>query len=273
MNDQPRIDELLEAYRPKVDDLADDAWQPLRAPLASDPEVQRRAEAIQHHDRVVRNAMHDVSIPAGLAERLLASLPDSESNDLLSAAPAIASEAVSLPPRLAAAARFGRRAWIAAVIGAAAVVGLMTAFWRNGPTDSGLASTEDLAGMVAAWESDPALVSGGTWRTLSGGQGLSSYPIGPSDLRVPATRVIGPVQRNGGLLLVVYDLPGPGGKTARLYVAHTNRTFGVPGTPQSILRLTGQRGGIAWQRGEYLYVVVVDSPDRPQEFVQVREIT
>lgn len=278
MNDQPRINDLLEAYRPKVDDLADDAWQPLRAPLGcdsevSDPDLQRRAEAIQHHDRVVHSAMHDVPIPTGLAERLLASLPEGEPADLLSAAPAIPAEAVSLPPRPAAANRLARRAWAAAMIGAAAVVVLTFVLWPNGPTDGGPVSAEELANMVVAWENDPALAGGGTWTTLPG-QSLSSHPIDPSDLRIAATRSIGPVRRDGGLLLVVYDLPGPGGKTARLYVASTNSTFAVPGTPSSLLQgLTGQRGGIAWQRGKYLYVVVVDSPDRPQDFVRLREIT
>jgi hypothetical protein len=277
MNDQPRINELLEAYRPKVDDLADDAWQPLRAPLASDPEVQRRAESIQHHDRVVRNAMHDVPIPAGLAERLLASLPEGDSANLVSAAPAIASEneVVSLPPRPAATAQFGRRAWAVAVVGAAAVVVLTFVLWPKGPTDGGQVSAEDLAGRVVGWENDPALVASGTWKTLPAGQSLSSHPINPSDVRVEATRSIGPVRRNNGLLLVVYDLAGPGGKTARLYVARTNSTFGVPGSPSSLLQgLTGQRRGIAWQRDEYLYVVVVDSPGAsPEEFVRQRDFT
>jgi hypothetical protein len=273
MDDKPGINDLLEAYRPKVDNLADDAWQSLRAPLASDPQVQRRAESIQHRDRVVHTAMHDVPIPAGLAERLLVSLPESEPADFLSTAPASASEAVNLPLRPAASTRFGRRAWAAAVVGAAAIVALAIGFWRNGPTDSGPVSAEDLAGMVTAWENDPTLASGGTWKKLSG-QSLPSYPIEPSDLQVTATRAIGPVQRDG-LLLVVYDLAAPGGKTARLYVARTNRTFDVPTTPQSFLRsLTGSLRGIAWQRDQHLYVVVVDSPDSDlREFVRLREIT
>jgi hypothetical protein len=282
MNDEPRINELLEAYRPQVDDLADDAWQTLRAPLigesevreseVSESEVQRRAESIRRRDQIIRSAMHDVPIPAGLAERLLASLPGGDPANLLSTAPAMSSEAVSLPPQPAT--RVGRRAWAAAAIGVAAVVALTIGLWPKLPTDGGQVSAEELAGMVAGWENDPALGSEGAWSVLSG-QGLSSHRINPSDLRVPATRVIGPVPRNDGLLLAVYELAGPGGKTARLYVARTNRTFGVPSVPQSLLHgLTGQRRGIAWQRNQYLYVIVVDSQAAsPQEFVQLREIT
>jgi hypothetical protein len=279
MNDEPRINELLEAYRPQVDDLADDAWQPLRAPLigeseVSDPELQRRAESIHRRDQVIRSAMHDVPIPAGLAERLLASLPEGNPADLLSSAPVISSEAVTSPRQPDAPTRLGRRAWAAAVIGIAAIVALIIGLWPKLPTDGGPGSAEELAGMVTGWENDPALGSDGAWSVLSG-QSLSSYPIVPSDLQVPATRVIGPVQRNDGLLLAVYELAGPDGKTARLYVARTNRTFGVPGVPQSLLHgLTGQRRGIAWQRNQHLYVVVVDSQAAsPQEFVQLREIT
>lgn len=270
MNDQPQIDDLLEAYRPGVDDLGDDAWEPLRASLADDLDVQRRAEMIQWHDRVVRDAMHDTPVPAGLAERLLANLPQDDQANILSSAPASASEPVSLPPPPAST-KVGRRLWGAAFIGTVSLVVLAAAFtlWPFGPTDPhGDGTPEDVARLAAEWEIDAQLASGGLWRLLTADQGLSSYPIDSANVLVPATGVIGPVQREGRLL-VAYQLTAASGQTARLYVARTNRQFKLPATPTALRGLTGLRSGVAWQRGEYLYVVVVDSREWPDEFVRM----
>lgn len=271
MSDQPRIDELLEAYRPGIDDLADDAWEPLRAALADDAQIQRRAQAIQRHDQVVSTAMHEVTVPAGLAERLLASLPESEPTNVLSPVPAQTSEPVHLPPVAATSRKSARRAWIAAAVGTAAVVALSFWLWPRGPSDSGAVTADELAQMVVGWENDGLLASG--WRSTPA-QGLSSYPINLGDLTSSPLGVIGPKSRDG-LYLVVYDLPSTSGKKARLYVAYTGRTFAVPGTPSSLLRgLTGHRQAIAWQREKFLYVVVFNAEEAsPREFVQIRDIT
>lgn len=271
-----RIDELLEAYRPGVDNLGDEAWQPLRAALVIDPEVKRRAEIIQRHDRTVHSAMHDVPVPVGLAERLLAALPQSEpTTEVLSPAPPVIEEPVSLPPHSGRPNRMRRRAWIAAVAGLAAVAVLAVTFWRIGPSDSGEVSQDELVQMVADWEDDPALMNSESWEPVAGSNGWSSHPLNASDLRGTASRAIGVVKRDGGLLLVVYDLTLTNGKSARLYVAHTGRTFGVSPTPGSFLRgLTGRRQAIAWQRDEHLYVVVVDEQEGPvNQFANVRDIT
>ena len=271
MSDQPRINELLEAYRPGIDDLADDAWEPLRAALADDGEMQRRAQTIQRHNQAVSTAMHDVAVPAGLAERLLASLPDGESTNVLSTAPPETSEPVSLPSAPAAAGRFARRAWAAAIIGTAAVVALAIGIWPKGPSDTGNVTADELARMVIAWENDESSAASG--RDCSA-QGLSSYPVDEKDVTAPAVRVVGPMSQDN-LYRVVYDLSSSSGKKARLHVAYTGRAFGVPSAPSARLRgLTGPRNGIAWQRGDYLYVVVVDSQvAAPEEFVRIREFT
>lgn len=272
MNDQPRINELLEAYRPGIDDLAEDAWQPLRAALAEDAEVQRRAEAIQRHDQVVSAAMQDVAVPAGLAERLLASLPEVESTNVLQATPPQVSDPVHLPSVAPASTRLGRRAWATAFVGAAiAVVALAVVLWPRGPSDTGHVTADQLSQMVMAWENDDSLASG--WRSTPAA-GLASYPIGSGDLTSSPLGVIGPKSRDD-LYLAVYELSSPSGKKGRLYVAYTGRKFAVPGTPGSLLRgLTGLRQGIAWQRDEFLYVVVFNSEEASaREFVQIRDIT
>jgi hypothetical protein len=128
--------------------------------------------------------------------------------------------------------------------------------------------------MVAAWEGDASLAGGEQWQALPDAAGLSSHPIQSNDLAAGAKRFMGPVRRDGGLLVVAYELVAVNGKTARLYVAHTNRQFAVPATPTPLAGLTGARSGFAWQRGEYLYVVIVDPREaRPSEFVRVRDYT
>jgi hypothetical protein len=276
MTNDERINELLEAYRPGIDKLADDNWQPLRAALATDPEVQRRAKLIQQHDDLVRSAMHDVPIPTGLAERLLTALPESNpAADVLSSEPGVIDQPVTQPSSIAQPAKISRLKWLAVAGAIAASVLLVIFFWPVGPSDDGLVGQDELVRMIDDWENDPGLISSSNWRPVTGGSGWPSYPFQPSDLTGVANRAIGPATRNGGLLLVVYDLTLPGtGKTARLYVAHTNRTFSVPGVPQSLLRgVTGQQEAIAWQRDKYLYVVVTDSQvAHPQEFVQLRHV-
>jgi hypothetical protein len=279
MSDQPRINDMLEAFRPEVDDLQAEAWQPLRAALASDPEAQRRAEVIQRHDRAVRAAMHEAPVPAGLAERLLASLPEGEAADVLSATPPPAAS-VGLPPRPATAPDLGRRAWFAAaaVMSAAALVALVIGIWPNGPTDLiGEVGQEELARMVAGWENDAGFAPSGAWQEVSSPQGLWSHQIDLSDLQenVSPRHAIGPMLRDKRNV-VVYELVTASGQTARLYVVHTRSTFAVPATPTpSLLRgLTGGRRGIAWQRGQYLYVAVIDAPDAsPEQFLHIRQVT
>lgn len=285
MNRDPRINAMLESFRPGVDDLADPVWAELRAPLVSQPELQRQAEAIQKKDDVIRSAMHDVAVPAGLAERLLANLskgPAAATTEEAPANEAPAEEApvvepVSLPAAQAAptrsseGARFSRRAWFSGSIAAAAAIALAVVLWPKGPTDSGAGTEEDVVQLVAAWESDTTL-TGQEWEPLSNATGLSSHPIHAGDLMAQVRGVMGPVTRGEGHTVAVYELVGAGGQTARLYVAHTNRKFAVPSSPQSPLPgLTGARGGVAWQRGQYLYVAIFKAGD--SGFVRMRDFT
>lgn len=272
MNRDPRISALLESFRPGVDDLADPAWDELRAPLASQPELQRQAEGIQKKDEVIRSAMHDVPVPAGLAERLLASLAKEPANTVQTEE-APAAEPVSLPTPPAAQSRFSRRTWFSGSIAVAAAMALAIVLWPKGPTDSGTGTEEDVVQLVAAWERD-AWLAGQEWEPVSSAAGLSSHPIDSSDIAAQVDRVMGPVSRNEGHTVAVYKLVADSGQTARLYVARTNRKFAVPASPQTTLPgLTGSRRGVAWQRGQHLYVVIFDRQQATEsEFVRLREI-
>ncbi len=70
----PRILELLEACRPGHDDLADPAMAPLAAELAAHEELAGLRDRLEEVDGAIGQAMHDVNVPEGLADRLLARL-------------------------------------------------------------------------------------------------------------------------------------------------------------------------------------------------------
>ncbi len=68
--------ELMESYRPGPSDLGDAGlgdveFSALREAAAADPAVRAEMEAVQAWDDAISEAMHDVAVPVGLAERLL----------------------------------------------------------------------------------------------------------------------------------------------------------------------------------------------------------
>jgi hypothetical protein len=268
-DDLPMAD-LLESFRPGVDDLAAETWEKLRAPLATDATCQQRAKSIQRRDQVIHAAMHDVPIPADLAERLLAGLPLSSEKDVLSVEPPAGNDNVPSPTPLAQRSRVGRRTWIVGMVCglSLAITAVVFMFRPARPTDSGEVATDDLARIVVDWESNPALGSSNSWYPVPSSGMLTSHPIAASDLAAPAPLAIGPIWLDGRQVVVYQLTRGPA--TARLYVAWTGSTFSVPRIPQMQLGVTAQRDAIAWQRGEYLYVVVVSGGLRAKDFVQVR---
>jgi hypothetical protein len=277
MNDDRTIHELLEAFRPGVDNLAEENWSKLRESLAADAELQQRASALRQSDHVVRTAMHDVPVPAGLAERLLANLTAKPTDELLTSAPSLFEQAiVELPAQPVSASRVGRRTWgaLTALATLAVVSTVIFLAWNARPHDSGDGTIEQLVERVEAWEADPAFSENANWKPLPDHVALASSPIQVDDLASTLQSVAGPVRRKG-LLVAAYQLTNGRGQSARLYVAHTGKAFALGPTPSMPLpTLTGTRQAAAWQRGEYLYVVVTHSGEaRPEDFVRRRKYT
>ena len=109
-------------------------------PLASDGDVQRR-ESIQRHDRIVRSAMHDVSVPPA-SPHCSTNLPLDDQTNILSAAPASGGETVSLPARPAAPGTFGQHNWFTAVLERQMVIALTIGLWPKRPPGPVEASEE-----------------------------------------------------------------------------------------------------------------------------------
>jgi hypothetical protein len=274
MSHPAHIHDLLEAFRPGIDTLEAEEWAPLREALAQDAQLRSRFESIQQSDRLLRTVMHEVPVPAGLAERLLATLataeePPSAAEPTVTLATSSTSEMKGVPPR-----RMTRRTWGLVVGGALSVasIGLLAFLsWPRSNPDDGWMSREELAGHVQTWLTDQGLATSQGWSTDLSGPVATTYPVDPAVQVRPSRwkRIADPA----GSPLVVYELAMRNGKTALLFVSPTPRTVDVPRLPLTRWPLTGSRVAGAWQRSGMLYVLVVDEDGVSlEDFVRVPRV-
>jgi hypothetical protein len=262
MND-PKLHDLLEAFRPGVDRLEADEWGPLREALADDGQLRSRFESIRQGDRSIHRAMHEVALPSGLTERLLTSVRVASTKpDLLDSSPAatvVATDPVPQPERDSRQHGATRRAWgliAGGILSVAAAIALVVLNWPAGVENPGLVSREQLAGDLQTWLSDDALRSPQGWSQRITPALLSSHPVDPNVQVTPSRWRRIPT--GNGETGVVYELPLRGGRSAYLFVVNTPRTFNVPTLPMAKWSLSGGRVAGAWQRGHVLYALVVD---------------
>ncbi len=82
--------EQMECYRPGLDDLSEPELAALNEALDADPSARHDSEMVQAWDSAISQAITDVPIPEGLADRLAASLegrPSKAATDEVSPAP------------------------------------------------------------------------------------------------------------------------------------------------------------------------------------------
>jgi len=272
MNHAPRIYELIEALRPGIDDLDSETWTELRAALAEDPELQDRLRLVQQQDGVVRTAMHEVAVPADLAQRLLVRLAEQNArSDVLTAAPEpSATETVALPAGEPAQepmkARFSRRSLAYLAAGALVLVAVTVAIWPRADRDESFASEEELRSLVQGLKNDPRLRDAKSWADSRDGMGLKSHPL-DKDIRVSVKRWQ-KLSTKAAPSAAVYELVRKDGKTARLFVVNTTQTYGLRGTPFARLSVSGAREAGAWHRGGMLYVLIAYDDAQLTDFVQ-----
>jgi hypothetical protein len=261
---------LVDSCRP----ASEDAFQPVHAELAplaeqlvADPAVQELYERTQQADAAIRDAILDVPVPAGLAERLLAAVSSDAAEEGV----------VSLPRRDEAASRgrFWRRRSVLAA--AAAVVAAMVV----GPA----------VYFIGAWQSRPLSVSEVIEQSQQWVKDVADNPLhrgvdgAPHD-DFPAD----PQLKLGGMgwrrfetqfgEAVVYDVRSPFSadkRQALLFVVRTRRTGGLPTSPPVAAPQRRTQGSVTgvWSRpaDNLLYVLVVDGPlERYQSFVRSRRL-
>jgi hypothetical protein len=179
-------------------------------------------------DACLTRAFRDVSVPEGLAERLLAGL------------------AVKQPRR--------RRRWLAAVGGVlTAAAGIMLAVWLNTPAEQPLSDSiicQNAIRLFVEPSDHPA-------HLLTKQAAPSGFPFSQHVFCVSQAswrRVDEFVGGRG----VAYDLPGPGTVRATLYVVARGNIAGLDTRPTWDRPLqTEGCSAAAWQEGQLLYVLVV----------------
>jgi len=265
-SDDPRILEALEACRPGSNDLAEPEMATLAAQLRAFPELDEVRERLQRLDRELGDAFRDVPVPEGLADRILARLTVGEPGSMLPEGEVDSPARADSPQATASSSilevptkdrrRAWRRGWLALAAPAALAASVLTVFLMRGMRPAESRSPEQLCNdTIAFFLADS---QGGSQSIASGSPALNAYPFSsglPSQFPQITWR---PIRDFLGRSGVAYDIVGPGGGAATLYVVYgpINTPLGSepPGDP---IHSTGQCSAAAWQEGSLVYVLVV----------------
>lgn len=284
-----RIDELrqqIDAFRAGSDDLHRPELADLARAIgpgggAADPAVAREFDRAQRFDRCVVSALHDVAVPPGLLEKLLAQASTPPSDDQ----PAVLDGTIAAATRDAIAtvddsavnvpsppARVSRRWALSLAAGgliAASSLAIGLVIWSAAARRF---SVSDLAADVTNWigqVTPPAgWQLGGPTKNLSGQFPTDDLRPG---LRVTRWQTFTTTRRERA---VVYDVAPFANEEAWLFVVSTPHEFRVASGPLTVLPgITGGWSAGAWQRGRLLFVLVVGPGGRePKDYLRpVRE--
>jgi hypothetical protein len=261
-HDITRLRQLMDACRANSDDLSLPGMADLAVALREHSALRCEWESRQRSDRVIAGAMHDVSAPAGLAERILAAAATRDGERLAQAARAAMTteaepNANTIPPPATEPARWSRRRWLRYAGSTAALLLVAIAAWQFWPRQPQVVSTAQLAGEAQEWFNVAAAVKAG-WQPPSTTPPLG-FPAGSITQKFHNWQSL---QDPREPTLVVFDLAGPGRPgRAYLFVAKTQRDYQVSTFPFTRLPATGGLTMGAWEQGGMIYVLVVDEPN------------
>jgi hypothetical protein len=203
-------------------------------------------------DEKLAAALHEVPVPEGLAERLLERLaaePTWQNTELIAgnAQPAIPHSS-RLPSRWS-------RRWLLAGSGLLAVAGaLLLAVWVGAGRGNTLSEAFVLDEAIRSFDMRADQVG----HAMAERPAPADYPFSFAVLPVRGARWR-PVAGGGflGHNGVAYDLPGPAGSKAVLYVVATGTSEGFSTVPARHPFTTGGCCASAWRENGLLYVLVV----------------
>lgn len=200
-------------------------------------------------DQRLSAAFRAVAVPEGLAPRLLGCLG---SEELGTAELGTNDEVVAVAYPSSLGPRWSRRSLVVGGGLLATAVGLLVAVWL------GVQKGECLTEAFALDEAIQLFDLGGEplGQLVAERPAPSDYPFSSAVLRVRGTRwrvFEGFLGRRG----VVYDLPGPAGTNAALYVVDAREVDGFGGAPTLHPFTTAGCCASSWQEGDLLYVLVV----------------
>jgi hypothetical protein len=287
MNSHSSINELREAIdacRPGSADLALPELARLAEAAERDPEVAAELARGQRFDGLLAEALDDVPVPAGLADRLLARaapeyLKASVQSAVASSESAVAAAAVSLPPTNDEASiteatpkhRSTRRGvlWRLAAVASAALAVLVIAWVAGplawGPTAPRVVSSQDLLVEIDGWM-DPSAQGNLGWRQMT-----AKVPAGFSK---PTSVVVPPRQwrsfkTGAGDAAVAYELSSVPGSRATLFVVATEARYPVGPLPfTTVPGATGGRQIAGWQSATHLYVLVIEQGPPAEQYLR-----
>jgi len=255
MSQRPTIREQIDACRPDSDDLhlpehAADLAE-LHGSLRESPEVRGDCERIQRNDRIIRSAMQDVSLPAGLEAKLLAAVQAAQTVPLTGVERAIQEEpsaedksVTSIPANIPV--KGNRRMFIKVAGGAVAaslLVGVI-AYLNWSPNEQPI-TKDELATQVEQWlrAVDVRAMAKPTKPT-----GLPTGVLGT----VAGSSVISSSQGK----ITAYSVKLRGSSATLLMVA-TTKAYPVGSLPFTKIGVSGGWQVGAWQKGGVLYVIAV----------------
>ncbi len=196
-------------------------------------------------DQKLTAAMYDVPVPEGLGDRLLARL--SESNKQNQVSPEI------LPTHTSLLATSLSRRWLLAGSAFLAIAAsLLVAVWLGTQTRENLTEQFILAEAIRLSNQG----DGQSSSLLTDSNNPSDYPFSNAVVQMRGVRWH-PLQDFLGRRGVVYDLPGPGGTSASLYVVESDGTEELGQTPALRPFTTAGCCASSWREGHMLYVLVV----------------
>jgi hypothetical protein len=269
MENQPSYDarlwEAMEACRPGRDDLNDPEMAALAQQLAASPELASLHERLQRLDAALAGAFCDVPVPEGLEARILARLkaesiegqsPSAESIPQMMVAGRHREVSGGVDTRGPHAAR---RRWMLLAGGltaaaAAVLVLALVPFHKRGEF-----TRSDVLDSAIAYHANDTHEGG---RVLDKASPPSDYPFSATLLSLVSGRFSEirwrPVTDFLNRSAVAFDLIGPEGRMATVYVASCS-VDGLPAeVPPRPMLSTGETSVSAWQEGNLVYVLVVD---------------
>jgi hypothetical protein len=245
----------IEACRPDSDDLLSAELGDVARRVRDDPQARATYDRVQAWDAAIRSAMDRVSVPQGLADRILDRLRaaepavkaprdvDTKSAQLEVQTP-IGAPSTSVRP--ASRVAWSRRRWLA--VGSALAAALVVAVYvgeylqRDDETPVEIMADAWLAELVPKWQEMA--------------QAPREFEVAPAIIAEPTGwQRIGKL---GAVRGVAYKLVHATAGTARLFVVRLSKV-GLPTSPPNRPQWsTGGRSVGYWQSGELVYVLVVE---------------
>lgn len=251
-----RIIEGIEACRPGSEDLRSPDLADVARQIAQDPEARAYYERVQAWDARIAAAIHEVSVPAGLSERILDRLRqetvrdagDSGTGEIVPAVVGSLEDDAQVTRDNTS--RWSRRQWLAGFATMAATllaVAFLSSFFPS-------RVHEPLEEIAEGW-----------FQQLTPNWQDAAHL--PTDFAVPAAVVGSPtgwqwIASRAGGGGVAYRLQNARGATAMLYVVQMSRSE-LPTNPPAQPQSTTQGKAVGyWQSGARVYVLVVTGDER-----------